>query len=273
MGSPLPRRLIALALSSLVVFSLSAIVAPSAFAAAPTVTVGAVSPNTSFSPAGFVMQSSSDSFTISVTVTTPGSGSPDVNNVTITSSGSSGASPRVFQATGSSGSGGGGTWSVSSAGAGSIVFHASATPDTTPITFTVRVVDLTGVPAASGYRTDSFFAKYQKSSAGGASSTTPATNTLKRYSLEISDVSPPASSASAGQTLNPVESVVNHSSASQTLTAASIGGTAFSGTGSRGSLPTIGSGATGTVTFTGATITGSTGSKAVTGDAANGTTA
>ncbi len=94
--------------------------------------------------------------------------------------------------------------------------------------------------------------------------------------MEISGITPPAASAIGSQTVSPVMTVTNHSTASQTLTAAqtALGGTAFSSTGTKGTMPTIAaSGGTGTVTFTNAVIANSAGTKTVTGTAANGATA
>ncbi len=103
------------------------IVGPYLGAAAPTITVGTVTPSTSFSPAaGFIMASSSNTFTIPVTLTNNPTGNTANRTMTINSTASAG-SALVFQAAGSSGSGGGTgtTWAVTSAGAGQIVFTAN----------------------------------------------------------------------------------------------------------------------------------------------------
>src|SRR5205085_8590821 len=133
--------------------------------------------------------------------------------------------------------------------------------------------------ASSQDRTDSFTVSYQQGNSG-SSGDQPASNSLTRFSLEIVGITPPTSTAAAGQTLSPVLSVTNHSTSSQTLTASqtSLSGSAFGApggsTGTKGPMATLSAnGGTGTVTFSGAAITTATGSKTVDGDAASGTTA
>ena len=266
-------RAAASATSLLVILALSIVNAPNAFAA-PTISVGTVTTNNSFTPlAGFVMGTSGNTFTIPVTVTNNGGGDTGTRRMTISTQRSGGGNALTLQSTGSSASGGGVTWSVESVSnpgtPNTIAFHyaeAVLIPNGTVLTFTVAV---SNVGSSGQDRTDSFSAIFLEGSGGQITGNAP--NTLNRYSLSISAVTPPATGATVGTTVNPVLSVFNHASSSVTLASSgtSIGGTAFFSTGTAGSMPALSNNATGTVTYTGAVLSSSAGSATVTATAAN----
>ncbi len=245
-------------------------------AAPPTITVGAVVPNTNYSPTpGFVMLTTGNTFTISVNVSSLGNGDDSVDEITITTVPSAGTKPISFQASGSSGSGGGVTWGTptvtnNSSSTSFIVFPYTGTLTTGDLTFTVSVSTVTSYNTD---QTDAFNVTLQRGNSG-ISSSVAAGNSLKRYSLLITDITPPTTSATVGQTVSPVINFTNNNSGSVTLTSSNTGisGTAFQSTGTEGSFSGVNTGKTGTVTYTSATITGTAGSQTVEGDAGKGTT-
>ncbi|PYN51378.1 MAG: hypothetical protein DMD94_25410 [Candidatus Rokuibacteriota bacterium] len=240
-------------------------------AAAVNMTVDSLTASTNFSTPGLIMGSTGNSVTIKVTVTSI-NGNQGTKQFVVATTPSAG-SALTFQVAGSSASGGGVTWNAPTVAPGQITFTHDGNIGTgaaNQITFTVSVAS---VPADTQDRSDSFTVTYN---AGNNNTAGPLTaGSLKRYALEITGITPPATSANAGDTLSPVMTIANRSTASQTLTVVhtNLSGTAFSSTGTKGSMPTIAAGSSGTVILTGATIGGSTGTQTVTGTAANGTTA
>ena len=244
----------------------------------PLITVGNVVPDRVLAPtSGFIMGDTGRTFTVDVTVVDPGSNASAAGTMVIGMT-STGATPLTFQTAGSSATcvtncTGAVTWSATSTAGGITFTHSSGTPLAGSVyRFTVS---LASIPALTADATDSFTANYTRTQTSGS---VAAANTLKRYSLEITDISPPGASASAGATINPVMTVFNRSSAtisSPFLTAGSttLGGTAFASTpGSTISASTVAANASGTATFTGAVVTGSTGSQTVVGNAAKNAT-
>ena len=247
-------------------FSKSVTVAASTDPVPTFSSVGTVTANNTYSPAGLVMNSSGNTLTVPVTISALGSGTKALTKIKLFASESAGRSSLVFATSGSSGTGAGGTWTASASGSGFVTFDAPGGVTSGTVTFTVA---MSSVPSLVYDGTDSISAAYVATD-GTTGGTTFASNTLKRYSFEVTGVSPPASAAQPSVTLSPVLSVANRTTESRTLTAAStsIGGTAFSATGTEGSMPAIAAGGTGTVTYTNATTTSSNGTRTVTGTAA-----
>src|SRR4051812_3741653 len=248
----------------------------------PILDVGAVVPSRELSPtAGFIMRDTGRSLTVDVTVTDPGSNASGAGTMVVGTT-STGASVLTFQTAGSSGTcitncTGAPTWTATNLTGGITFTHTSGVPPAGSVyRFTVSVAS---VPALAADATDSFTANYTRGSGGtGTSSATAADNTLKRYSLEITGITPPGATQGAGATINPLMTVVNRSSATINapfLTAGSttLGGTAFSSTPSSTiSATNVTANSSGTATFTGAVVTSPGGSQSVVGNAAKGAT-
>ncbi len=231
----------------------------------PSLTSVSVTANNSFSPVGLIMGTSSNTLTASVVIGAVGTGPKELTSIKITSSESSGGSALVFQNSGSSGTGAGGSWTAASAGTGTITFNASSAVTTGTATFTISV---SSVPALASNGTDTLTAQYITEDTTQSGDVT--SGSVKRYALEITSITPPASGQAAGVLVDTILTVRNRSTGSITLHQAdtAISGSAFSTTGTEGSMPTIASGASGTVTYDDALVTSSTGTKTVEGEAA-----
>src|SRR5207248_6011030 len=92
------------------------------------------------------------------------------------------------------------TWTASATGG---TFNQSA--GLPPFGAVYRFSVLLGtIPTAAADVTDTFTANYTRGTSSGA---TAAANTMKRYSLEIANITPPNTSANAGSTLSPVMTI------------------------------------------------------------------
>src|SRR5829696_6981535 len=204
---------------------------------APLISVGAWVPDLAFSTPGFIMRQTGRSFTVDVTITDPGSAASGTGSMVLTTTTDAGGGNQLsFLASGSGGlcldncTGAPTYGSGAVTGGGAVItFNQSAglPPFGAVYRFTVPMATIMPLAADA---TDSLTANYTRSTSSGA---VAANNTLRRYSLEITDISPPSTSANAGATINPVMTVFNRSKdsiADPFLTAGSttLSGSAFS---------------------------------------------